>query len=83
MVLFWSAVCEAQDLPAKTFKLMQITHDSGGHTINNTQCFSPDGQWIVYDTRNNDSQIGSTGCIAMVNTHSGEIKELYHTQNQT
>ena len=74
---------EAQGLPGKTFKLMQITHDSGGHTINNTQCFSPDDQWIVYDTRNNDSQISSTGCIRMVNTRTAEIKELYHTRNQT
>ncbi|MEP6949473.1 MAG: DUF3748 domain-containing protein [Ginsengibacter sp.] len=73
----------AQGLPQKTFKLMQITHDSGGHTINSTQCFSPHGQWIVYDTRNNDSQISSTGCIAIVNTNTGEIKVLYRTQNQT
>jgi len=74
---------QAQALPQKTFKIMQITHNAGGHTINNTQCFSPDDQWIVYDTRNNDSTIGSTGSISMVNTRSAEIKELYHTQNQT
>jgi len=74
---------QAQTPPEKTFKMMQITHDAGGHTINNTQCFSPDDQWIVYDTRNNDSQISATGFISMVNTHTAEGKELYHTQNQT
>jgi hypothetical protein len=75
--------CGAQGLPAKTFTLMQITHNLGGHTINNTQCFSPDDQWIVYDIRNDDSQISSTGCISIVNTGTGEIRELYRTQNQT
>jgi len=74
---------QAQTPPEKTFKMMQITHDAGGHTINNTQCFSPDDQWIVYDTRNNDSQNSATGFISMVNTHTAEVKELYHTQNQT
>lgn len=57
--------------------------DSGGHTINNTQCFSPDDQWIVYDTRNNDTMIASTGDISMVNTQTGVIRKLYHTKHQT
>ncbi len=62
---------------------MQLTHGNSGHTIHNTQCFSPDDQWIVYDTRNYDTLIGSTGNISMVNTHTCEIRELYHTNNQT
>jgi len=62
---------------------MQLTHGNNGHTIHNTECFSPDDQWIVYDTRNNDTLIGSTGNISMVNTHTGEIRELYHTKHQT
>lgn len=62
---------------------MQLTHDNSGHTIHNTQCFSPDDQWIVYDGRNNDTMIASTGSISIVNTGSGEIHELYHTKHQT
>ena len=62
---------------------MQLTHDNSGHTIHNTQCFSQDDQWIVYDTRNNDTMIASTGSISMVNTQTGEIRELYHTKHQT
>ncbi|MEO8415553.1 MAG: DUF3748 domain-containing protein, partial [Ginsengibacter sp.] len=62
---------------------MQLTHDNGGHTIHNTQIFSPDDQWIVYDTRNYDTLIASTGSIAMVNSQTGEIRELYHTRRQT
>ncbi|HET7117000.1 MAG TPA: hypothetical protein VFI29_10945 [Hanamia sp.] len=45
--------------------------------------FSPDDQWIVYDTRNNDTMIASTGNISMVNTQTGETRELYHTKHQT
>lgn len=62
---------------------MQLTYDNGGHTIHNTECFSPDDQWIVYDTRNNDTMIASTGNISMVNTQTGKIRELYHTKHQT
>lgn len=65
------------------FKIMQLTFGNGGHTIHNTQCFSPDDQWIVYDTRNNDTMIASTGTISMVNTQTGDIRELYHTKHQT
>ncbi|HEX5154665.1 MAG TPA: DUF3748 domain-containing protein [Parafilimonas sp.] len=62
---------------------MQLTYDNGGHTIHNTQCFSQDDKWIVYDTRNNDAMIAGTGSISMVNTQTGEIRELYHTKHQT
>ncbi len=62
---------------------MQVTHENSGHTIHNTQCFSHDDEWIVYDTRNNDAMIAGTGTISMVNTQTGEIRELYHTEHQT
>ncbi len=82
-IIAFSNACLAQDIFHKQFKSMQLTHGNGGHTIHNTQCFSPDDKWIVYDTRNADSMIGSTGSIAMVNTKTGETPELYHTENQT
>ncbi|MBO9659703.1 MAG: DUF3748 domain-containing protein [Chitinophagaceae bacterium] len=65
------------------FEEIQITHDPNGHCLNSTQCFSPDDQWIVYDGRNDDAQIGSSAIIAMVNTSTGEIRELYKTTDQT
>src|SRR5690606_29080862 len=39
--------------------------------------------WIVYDTRNDGTQIGSTGSIEMVATGSGDTRVLYRTANQT
>lgn len=62
---------------------IQLTNGEKGHFLNPVQCFSPDGQWIVYDTRNDGTQIGSTSSIEMVHVKTGEIKELYHTENQT
>lgn len=65
------------------FTEKQLTHDSHGHFLNSTQVFSPDDEWIVYDTRNNDGGIGVTGSIEMANVKTGEIKSLYQTTNQT
>lgn len=45
------------------FKETQLTFDESGHSIHNYQVFSPDDQWIVYDVRNHDSLITSTGSI--------------------
>jgi hypothetical protein len=61
----------------------QLTYEPKGHTLNNTQVFSPDDQWIVYDTRNLDTQLGQTCCVEMVNTKTGETRLLYQTSNQS
>src|SRR5690606_38049484 len=65
------------------FSETQLTHAAQGHTIHHTQVFSKDGQWVVYDTRNDDTKIGSTGSIEMVNTATGQVRVLYQTANQT
>lgn len=65
------------------FAETQLTTGKQGHFLNSTQVFSPDDSWIVYDTRNDDGGIGVTGSIAMVNAGNGEIRQLYHTANQT
>ena len=45
------------------FTEMQLTNGGYGHFLNSTQVFSPDDEWIVYDTRNDDGGIGVTGSI--------------------
>lgn len=67
----------------KTYTETQLTRDASGHCINSTEVFSPDDQWIIYDSRVVDSGIGAAGEVAMVNTQTGEIKTLYRTENQT
>ncbi|GEO04427.1 biopolymer transporter Tol [Adhaeribacter aerolatus] len=61
----------------------QLTYQPYGHTLHHTQCFSPDDQWLVFDTRNDDTQILSTGSIRVVNVQTGEVRELYQVPNQT
>ena len=61
----------------------QLTHSANGHTLNNIQAFSKDGDWLVYDTRNDDTKIGSTGSIEVVHTRTGLVKVLYKTANQS
>lgn len=65
------------------FEETQLTNVPYGHTLHNTQVFSKDDKWIVYDIRNEGSKIAQTGRIEMVNTETGEVKVLYATQNQT
>lgn len=65
------------------FTETQLTNGNQGHYLNSTQVFSPDDEWIVYDTRNDDGGIGVTGSIEMVNVNSGKTKVLYQTENQT
>ena len=61
----------------------QLTHSANGHTLNNTQVFSPDDQWVVYDTRNHDPELGQTCCIRILNLQTGEDRLIYQTKNQT
>jgi len=81
-ISFMQAFSQPQII-AKNVRVIQLTHDPNGHTIHNTECFSPDDQWIVYDGRNFDSLISSTGNISIVNVETGKIRELYHTTHQT
>ena len=61
----------------------QLTFDEKGHFLHTTQYFSPDDQWIVYDTRNDGSHIGRTCCIEMVNTQNKNPIQLYRTVDQS
>jgi len=56
----------------------QITFAPRGHILTNTGAWSPDGLWIVYDTRSDaagESFDGET--IEAVNVDSGEVRELF------
>ncbi len=60
----------------------QITSAPHGHILTNTRIWSPDGQWIVYDTRSDAAgAIFDGNRIEMVNVHSGEVKALYTSRN--
>lgn len=66
-----------------TMEEILLTNGEKGHFLNNNQYFSSDDNWIVYDTRNDGSQIGRTCCVEAVNIETKEIKKVYSTKNQT
>lgn len=61
----------------------QITTGEYGHFLNPVQAFSPDGIWLVYDTRNDDTHIGRTGSIERVHLRTGDIEKVYTVPHQT
>ncbi len=65
-------------------KEIQLTHDfSYNHDLDNNDNFSPDDQWLVYDTRTEEGGIGANGIIEKVHVKTGEKKILYQTKEQT
>ena len=60
----------------------QITDRPTGHILTNVNVWSPDGQWIVYDTRPDaagEKFLGTT--IEAVNVATREVKEIYQSKN--
>ena len=56
----------------------QITHDlTYHHDLDNNDNFSPDGQWLVYDTRTDDGGIAESARIERVNIETGEKQVLF------
>ena len=57
----------------------QLTHAAQGHVLTNINAWSPDGAWIVYDTRTGDGFNGET--IERVRVTTGEVERLYTSRN--
>lgn len=56
----------------------QITHDlTYHHDLDNNDNFSPDGDWLVYDTRTDDGGIAESARIERVNIETGEKQVLF------
>lgn len=63
-------------------KETQLTNDlSYHHDLDNNDNFSPDDQWLVYDTRTDDGGIAASAKIEKVHTQTGEKKVLYALPN--
>ncbi len=61
---------------------IQVTKQPGGHVLTNIGVWSPDGQWIVYDTRSDPAGEKFDGhTIEIVHVDSGEIRQVYRSQN--
>ncbi|MCY4779324.1 DUF3748 domain-containing protein [Sphingobacterium sp. UT-1RO-CII-1] len=60
-----------------------LTRSLEGHTLHHNNVFSKSGEWIVFDGRNDDTKIGETAVIGIVNAYTGEERLLYKVPNQT
>lgn len=60
----------------------QITRGPGGRILANIGTWSPDGQWIIYDTRGDAAgDVFDATRIEMVNTRTREARVLYESRN--
>ena len=60
----------------------QVTSGSGGRILTNFAVWSPDSQWIVYDTRSDSmGAIFDGQRIETVHVETGEIRILYRAMN--
>ncbi|WAC11599.1 DUF3748 domain-containing protein [Dyadobacter pollutisoli] len=60
----------------------QITNDlTYNHDLDNNDNFSPDGKWLVYDTRTDDGGIAASARIERVNIETGEKQVLFDIKN--
>ncbi len=60
----------------------QITHGPGGRILTNTGVWSPDSEWIVYDTRSDAAGDNFDGeFIEMINVRTSEVKKLYRAKD--
>ena len=61
---------------------IQLTNDlTYNHDLDNNDNFSPDNQWLIYDTRTDDSGIAASAKIEKVNVNTGEKKIVYEIKN--
>lgn len=61
--------------PAGEAGIRQVTSRAQGHVLTNLNVWSPDGQWIVYDTRTGDTFNGTR--IERVNFRTGATELLF------
>ena len=56
----------------------QLTSSPQNHILTNVNVWSPDSQWIVYDTRSDaDGGVFDGKFIERVNVETGEVQRLY------
>lgn len=59
-------------------KVVQLTHDqTKNHDLDNNDNFSPDGKWLVYDTRTGVGGIGGSPSVERVNVETGKTEVLF------
>ncbi len=63
--------------PVRQYQEIQLTKSAYNHDLDNNDNFSPDGKWLVYDTRTETGGIGGSPSVERVNFETGKIEELF------
>jgi hypothetical protein len=78
----WTRAAAGLDLSTLKGSEKQLTHGPGGRLVTNIGAWTPDGEWIAYDTRSDRAGEDFNGLtIEMVNVQTGEVKVLYTAHN--
>ena len=68
--------------PPHPSREIQLTAGPGGRILTNANVWSPDGEWIAYDTRSDAAGDVFDGTrIEMVNVRTKEVRVLYESRN--
>lgn len=60
-----------------------LTSSAAGHLIHNSQVFSRDGRHIVFDSRNDETQLAMSSRIGMVEIATGKETVIYETSRSS
>ncbi len=64
--------------PSESYvKPVQLTKGAYNHDLDNNDNFSPDGKWLVYDTRTAIGGIGGSPSVERVQLETGRVEELF------
>jgi len=70
-------------MPGLQAQLRQRTFGDYGHFLNHRQAISHCGRYLVYDTRNADSDIAKTTRIESLDLNDNSVRILYDTHSQS
>jgi hypothetical protein len=71
MLILGSCINNSKDQP------IQLTQGAYNHDLDNNDNFSPDGKWLVYDTRTATGGIGGSPSVERVNVESAKVEVLF------
>ena len=66
--------CQPSD---SSVRIVQLTNGAYNHDLDNNDNFSPDGKWLVYDTRTGIGGIGGSPSVERVNIETGKVEVLF------
>lgn len=77
LLLYIMSACTSD---ASYWAVKQVTHGQQNHELDHNENFSPDDEWVVYDTRPDPAGIQKNSRIEKVHLQSGQAEVLYEAK---